>query len=313
MKTKLSFFAFCFILCNISISAQITYDGYMLNIGGAAANGKFNFAINNLSGLYWTYDTSKFLQWDLTSGNPRLAGTGNQIAFYNTFTSTFNSIQVADIYNYSDQRAKTNIKTLDSGLNTILNLRPVSYNWKKDDKTANSVSVASEESTPNSFGPNAGDKRQYGFLAQEVEKVLPDAVATDDKGNKLINYTAIIPHLVQSIQELQAVVARQATEIENLSASQSGSSVAASADKIVNCTPNPSPGMVTFEYTLYDASSAAIIYVSDLTGNLKQTINCTANATSVSEDLSSLRDGIYIATLSVNGNVKDSKQFIIRK
>ena len=43
-------------------------------------------------------------------------------------------------------------------------------------------------------------------LAQEVEKDLPNIVLTDPDGNKLINYTAIIPIMIQSIKELKAEV-----------------------------------------------------------------------------------------------------------
>ena len=310
MTLKKLFVIACAVLSCVMASAQISYNGYMLNIGGAAPNGRFNFAINNHTGLYWTYDSSKFLMFDLTSTYPRIAGTGNQIVFYNTFTSTFNSIQVANVYNYSDERAKTNIKNLDSGLNTILGLRPVSYDWKQNNENSRSISVGNEN---NSFGPNEDNRKQYGFLAQELEQVLPDAVATDENGTKLINYTAIIPHLVQSIQELQAVVAEQATIIENLSSTPIETRSAVSLNKIVNCSPNPTQGNITFDYTLSESATVVEILVSDLSGNLKSTIDCEQSSSSATKDLSSLKDGIYIATLSVNGEIKDSKQFIIRK
>lgn len=51
-----------------------------------------------------------------------------------------------------------------------------------------------------------GDGKEIGLLAQEVEKVLPNIVLTDPDGNKLINYTAIIPIMIQSIKELKAEV-----------------------------------------------------------------------------------------------------------
>lgn len=288
-------------------NAQIYYDGRIFNIGGATENGKFSWIVDKLSGMYWNFGDN-FFQIDLTPTNPRIAGTGNKIVFYNTFTSTFNDIQVATVYNYSDERAKTNIQTLNGGLNTVLNLRPVSYNWKVEENTV--AAVSAERSS--SFGPNEESKTQYGFLAQDVEKILPDAVTTDENGNKLINYTAIIPHLVQSVQELQGIVAEQETIIENLSA-QTYSTTAATLDKIIKCTPNPTSGIITFEYTLTNPMSSAAIFVSDLTGDIMKSIDCELNSTSITEDLSVLRDGIYLATLSVDGEVKDSKQFIIRK
>lgn len=56
-----------------------------------------------------------------------------------------------------------------------------------------------------------GNGKELGLLAQEVEQVLPNVVLTDPDGNKLINYTAIIPVMIQAIKELNA-------EVENLKA-----------------------------------------------------------------------------------------------
>lgn len=52
---------------------------------------------------------------------------------------------------------------------------------------------------------------EIGLIAQEVEKVLPNIVYTDEEGNKLINYIALIPVLIESVKALQAEV----TELRN--------------------------------------------------------------------------------------------------
>ncbi len=300
-----------FLFISNVVNAQISYDGNILNFGGAPTNGRYNFLVDKFSGLYWTFNNGvNFMQFDVATANPRIAGTGNKIVFYNSFTNTYNSIQVANVYNNSDERTKTNINSIDNGLNTILSLRPVSYNWKNDSKNNSSRSIENTSNMP--YGPEEG-KTQYGFLAQDVEKILPDAVITDENGYKLINYTAIIPHLVQSVQELQGVVANQEAIIENLSSQLAQNGSNATLCKITNCTPNPTSGIITFEYTLSETTSSATILVTDLVGALKYSLDCSPIETSITEDLSSLKDGLYIATLSVNGEVQDSKQFIIRK
>lgn len=304
----LAFFA----ISNIA-NAQITYNGKILNIGGATENGKFNFLVDKFSGLYWTFNGgNKFFQCDVTPASPRLAGTSNQVVFYNSFTSTYNSIQVANVYNYSDERAKTNIHTLNSGLNTVLNLRPVSYNWKTPETSVESLALANESDATQPFGPNDG-KIQYGFLAQEVEEVLPDAVATDEEGNKLINYTAIIPHLVQSIQELQGLVAEQAATIERLNSQIGATQLQATSGKIMSCTPNPASNEVTFDYAIPNDADVANIVICSLTGNVEKTIACSSNASSVTENISNLKDGIYVATLVIDGVNTDAKRVIVSK
>lgn len=140
------------------------------------------------SGMYFTCFTNKFLQLDVSPAAPRIAGTGNQIVFYNTKTSAFNSIQVANVYNYSDVKAKTNIRPCVYGLNTISLLRPVTYQFVGEKEMGRSSNL------------------EIGLIAQEVEKVLPSIVYTDDEGKKLINYVALIPVLIESIKTLQTEV-----------------------------------------------------------------------------------------------------------
>ena len=80
-------------------------------------------------------------------------------------------------------------------MNRILNLRPVSYRWKKDGE-----SDAIVDGRNYAIGPKEDDMVQYGFLAQEVEGSLPDVVCTSEDSYKGINYIALIPMLVESIQ-----------------------------------------------------------------------------------------------------------------
>lgn len=53
---------------------------------------------------------------------------------------------------------------------------------------------------------SGGDGKEIGLLAQEVEAILPNVVLTDDEGKKLINYTALIPVMIDAIKALQKEV-----------------------------------------------------------------------------------------------------------
>lgn len=61
----------------------------------------------------------------------------------------------------SDQRLKKNITPLSNGLSTVLSLKPVTFDWK--DLTNHNTSDPRE---------------QYGFIAQDVMKILPSAIGT---------------------------------------------------------------------------------------------------------------------------------------
>lgn len=296
----------------IASHAQITYTNDFLSIQGAPRHTFHGICIDKYMGMYWRCKTGNFFQLDLSAANPRIAGTGNQIVFYNTDTKEYNSIQVANVYNYSDARAKENVETLNSGLNTILNLRPVTYTWKNSTASDAATSFSTSNS-PVAYGPDEDNTIQYGFLAQEVEAVLPDAVKTDEEGQKLINYTALIPVLVQSIQELQGLIDEQAATISALrnKMAENTSAINERANKLVSCSPNPTQGEMAFTYELEDNCINAYILISDLSGNQEMKIDNITGMSTVSKNLDGLRSGLHIASLIVNDNVQDSKQIIV--
>lgn len=178
-------------LCT-SITAQVKYDSNGKFTVGNTTPYEFYSQTFYGNGMYLKCKTSNFFQIDVTPAATRLASHDDQVVFYNTKKSVFNSIQVKNVYNYSDARAKTNVQSLSNGLNSVLKLRPVSYNFSdKSDKTTFRT---------------GGSGKEIGLLAQEVEAVLPNVVITDPDGNKLINYTAIIPVMIDAIKALQKEV-----------------------------------------------------------------------------------------------------------
>lgn len=187
-----SVFTFTFgIFCHES-SAQVRYENNTLFIGTSEPVSWYPIIAGG--GMYFNHSNGRFFQIDVAAnGAPRLAGHNNEVVFYNTQTGTFNSIQVAKVYNYSDARAKTGIQSLNNGLGIIQSLRPVSYNF-------------SGVIARNSYNKFTGSNSEMGLLAQEVELVLPNLVFTDEEGHKLIDYIALIPALIDAVQTLQAEI-----------------------------------------------------------------------------------------------------------
>ena len=62
------------------------------------------------------------------------------------------------------------------------------------------------------------NKPQVGFLAQEVEKLLPEAVTKDDQGYYAVNYSAVVPVLVEALKEQQQQIEKQQQQIARLEA-----------------------------------------------------------------------------------------------
>lgn len=88
----------------------------------------------------------------------------------------------------SDARLKTDIQPFPNVLDKLAKLKPVHFDWKP--------------SAPPELHHSHG--RQYGFIAQEVEKIFPDMVSTGEDGYKRVNYGQLPYLLLQGVRELKA-------------------------------------------------------------------------------------------------------------
>jgi endosialidase-like protein len=88
--------------------------------------------------------------------------------------------------NNSDSRLKKNVQPLSGSLDVLLKLHGVAFEWKD----------------PEEQGHHSGVQR--GFIAQDVEKVLPEWVGVDANGFKTLNTTGLEPMVVESLRTLKA-------------------------------------------------------------------------------------------------------------
>jgi hypothetical protein len=93
----------------------------------------------------------------------------------------------------SDERLKDNVTTIDNALDKVSQLRGVTYDWKDDVEEKG-------------FLPSM--KHETGVIAQEVQKVIPDAVvpAPFDNEYLTVQHEKIIPVLIEAIKELKAEI-----------------------------------------------------------------------------------------------------------
>ena len=108
--------------------------------------------------------------------------------------NVYGDIKCHNLFQTSDKRYKNNIEQLDSILHLINDIVPVSYNTENDSKT------------------------KYGFIAQDLEDIIPDIVniPRDRKDLYSIDYISMIPLLTKSIQELSNIINNQQKEINKL-------------------------------------------------------------------------------------------------
>jgi len=103
----------------------------------------------------------------------------------------------ATTYNTSsDIRLKQDIEPLEA-TDKLMAMNPVSYNWKAD--------------------PDG--QRSMGFIAQEMQEVMPEAVSTGDDDMMAMDYGRITPILVSALQDAHRKIDELAAEIAELKAS----------------------------------------------------------------------------------------------
>ena len=94
------------------------------------------------------------------------------------FDSSGNIVADGNVTAYSDERLKSNIQTLESGLDKVNQLRGVTY--------------------------TKNEKENIGVIAQEVEKILPEIVVTGNTEQKLksVDYGRLTAVLIEAVKEL---------------------------------------------------------------------------------------------------------------
>ena len=108
-------------------------------------------------------------------------------------------------YYSSDINLKENIKLIVDPLGKLEQIRGVSYDWKDEHIKAR--------------GGEDGyfvRKHDIGVIAQEVEAVLPEIVATRDDGTKVVKYEKLVALLIEAVKEQQKQINQISQALQNL-------------------------------------------------------------------------------------------------
>ena len=176
-------------------NSNINTDWRIYNIGTNLTIGNSGDDLATVNDLY-QFQGSRFIPM-----NDATQSLG-QLGFrWNTVFASNGTINTSDI------RQKKNIQNLNYGLTDLMRLRPVSFEWKKDD----------------------GSGTKIGLIAQELQQVIPEVVRDwdweeDEQGNRKkveasimgVFYSDLIPVLIKSIQEQQVIIEQQKEENNSL-------------------------------------------------------------------------------------------------
>ena len=98
---------------------------------------------------------------------------------------------------YSDRRLKTLDGAFSPGLSQIMKINPVRYRYKEE----NAMGIH-----------DAGE--HIGLVAQEVQKIIPEAVTENSKGYLLVNNDPIIWTMLNAIKEQQGLIHKQQLQVQ---------------------------------------------------------------------------------------------------
>lgn len=138
-----------------------------------------SFAIISGNGDYYSDDIYDKLCFKVTNTGVTTIG-GNL-----TVNGTVNATGDITAYFSSDERLKDNIELIHNPIQKIKQIKGVSFDWN-------------DQST------NTG--HDVGVIAQDIEKVLPELVATRDNGFKAVRYEKIVALLIEAVKEQQSQI-----------------------------------------------------------------------------------------------------------
>lgn len=203
------------VLSGSTIQIAGTLEGASpLKIGGelqftsTGSAGSFNFGPNNEARIFYSDTNSLIISGSSTGGlvlsgaivhiNKHLA-IGTPSATHGlTLPDTSDvsgKVKANAFVSYSSIRFKKNIEPLDNPINILNKLNGVSYNWKDT------------------------GKKDYGFIAEEVGKVLPEIVewSADPEYANSMDYIRIISFLVEGVKEQDKKISKLENKLKLIS------------------------------------------------------------------------------------------------
>ena len=175
------------------MSSELSAVGSLSTTGLVVRTAANTFTPRTITGVTGDIDVSN---GNGVSGNPALSVGANipRLANNNTFAGTSNTftgtVYAASFQVSSDARLKQNVETLNNAVDTVCQLRGVSY--------------------------LKGGKPEIGVIAQEVEKIMPFLVGEDSAGYKTVAYQNMVGLLIEAIKEQNKTIKELTTRLEKL-------------------------------------------------------------------------------------------------
>ncbi|NOU17138.1 MAG: T9SS type A sorting domain-containing protein [Bacteroidales bacterium] len=197
----------------------------------------------------------------------------------------------------SDLKLKQNINKINSPLSLVMKLNGIQFDYKEDK------------------GVKKEKGQRLGFIAQDIEKILPGIVKTMPDSTKGIAYTDLTALLVEAIKEQQNQI-DELKKLINISYSQKQiieeSNESNDLPNLKQNSPNPFNKITKIGYFLPETIKKASLFIYDMNGKQIKNMPIYERGNGyITINESDLQPGIYIYSLIVDDKEVDTKKMIL--
>ncbi|MFY8022460.1 MAG: tail fiber domain-containing protein [Bacteroidia bacterium] len=239
------------------------------------------------------------------------------------------SINCSQIFLLSDETLKQDIGNIQSPEKIIMNLN--AYKYKKRNFVPNKIDTNERDEiklktaiNQNLLTENIKYIDEYGYLAQDIKKILPEIVNQDENGIYSVSYLQLIPIAIEVIKNQQRRINDLEVALNKLSenltlANQKQEVYGAKSNLIEGYVlfqnePNPFSDKTEIRGNISKPYSRAYIAVMNLQGTLIKSFQIEKLGDfSVTFNSNELNSGLYYYSLIVDNNVIDTKKMFIHK
>ncbi len=307
----------------ISGNYPARYVGVMGISSNASTSGKFNIGVAGLAG---TNGNSVGLYGGISSLPASLSTSTIYAGYFSGQVYVTSQVSATAFVVSSDERLKQNIRSINNDVaGNLMQLNPVLYNLKQIEKQDTLLNTQGSDSVvvAKRYDEKSQEfqKKHYGFLAQELQKIYPDLVYEGGDGYLEINYIGMIPLLVSSIQELNEKIytlekalnsdaVRNNAPVEVLKQEMIDETAAA----LFQNTPNPFSENTEIAFYLPRSVANALLCIYDMNGKQlsQHTITERGNSVFVVSG-SEYGAGMYLYSLIADNQLIDTKRMILTR
>ncbi|MEO1628928.1 MAG: tail fiber domain-containing protein, partial [Bacteroidota bacterium] len=251
--------------------------------------------------------------------NPSSTGCGSTVVAITPTGSTtfqvFGSISATAFNMSSDKRLKRNFADINSPLDKILATNGQRY-FYRNDMTEYQYS-------------NMPKTEQLGYIAQELQEILPQVVDEDDNGYLSVKYHMLVPVITEAMKEQQDIIDQQQAVND-----QQKAEIAQLEDRLARIEqvlnqqgrldldkdnillkqnrPNPFGKNTSIDYKLPNDFNTANIRIIDASGKEVRNYSIKEAAGQVDVDGTDLSSGIYYYSLIIDGQSVRTEKMIVK-